>query len=448
MLRLVLSVASLACVVVASNPPIPGLEDVCANQSIQCSPELCSADILKPGARVLLGEKTYFQNISVVLPPGASIIGAGINKTFVVACGAPSSGRRGFILGNDTYIGHLTWQGLQASRGNFDAAVGTPGCFDPEDCDSGGCIPETGDCTGVQNATAEHIHVLPFMNGTDMWPLSSSAGWFPKTRPWGTLQHTGSVGITLRGIVSWGTWADGINFHGGHHNVLIEQCEISYSGDDPFGLWPVSTDAKADPSNCQQNIILRNNTARWPRQYACTHAGGRSPRDFSACDCSDAPADCQCYGHPCFATYAGGAGIQWINNHCEGALTIVTFLGDYPDPNNTFWCGPLAVEGNTYSAMPGQGSGCMQNNSTDWCRGRPDPPGTVGRQCSQDEPALPPPCNVSIPQLAACSEVPGVGGACFSSAAPNVSCLPAEQVALCDPSVCTREGYSDICTMV
>ena len=59
------------------------------------------------------------------------MIGAGVNKTFVVACGSPSSGsassgRRGFILGNHSYLGHFTWQGLQKKGGNFDAAVGTP----------------------------------------------------------------------------------------------------------------------------------------------------------------------------------------------------------------------------------------------------------------------------------------------------------------------------------
>ena len=107
------------------------------------------------------------------------LTGAGINKTIVVACGPPSSGRRGFVLGNHSYLGHYTWQvgsfedveaiqtpgstaiclygsslmkytsrrlsnfnvhdsaatwqGLQAHRGNFDAAVGTPGCLQPHD---------------------------------------------------------------------------------------------------------------------------------------------------------------------------------------------------------------------------------------------------------------------------------------------------------------------------
>ena len=62
----------------------------------------------------------------------------------------------------------------------------------------------------------EHIHVRPYDNGSDWWPLVNDAAWFPRTAPWGPDRATGSRGITVRGLVSWGTWADGMNFHGGH----------------------------------------------------------------------------------------------------------------------------------------------------------------------------------------------------------------------------------------
>jgi len=214
----------------AVSAPLPGLADVCAGMDLQCSPEICA---LAPRTTVRLEAKTYYQNRSIVLPEGANVIGAGINKTIIVACGAPSSGRRGFVLGNHSYLGHYTWQGLQASRGNFDAAIQTPGCLNhdepgPMACygtnGTPSCIPEGGDCAGVHNATAEHIHVRPYARGDAWWPLSSSAGWFPHTLPWGPQRHTGSHHITLRGIINWGTWADGINLHGGHHDVLVEGC--------------------------------------------------------------------------------------------------------------------------------------------------------------------------------------------------------------------------------
>jgi hypothetical protein len=54
-----------------------------------------------------------------------------------------------------------------------------------------------------------------------------------------------------------------------------------------------------------------------------------------------------CCPHACFATYAGGSGIQFINNHCEGAFVFLQFDGDYPTTSETKWCGPVTVVGNT-----------------------------------------------------------------------------------------------------
>ncbi len=399
--------------------PRPGLDDVCAHlaPAERCSPEICALPAAPGGGAAVhrLAARTYYQDRPVLLPAGARVVGAGINKTFVVACGAPSSGRRGFILNNNTYLGHLTWQGLQGSRGGFDAAVGTPGCLSTS-C-QGGCIPADGDCAGIANATVEHIHNAVYAgagngngNGTgrQTWPLSTSVGWFPETLPWGPDGATGSRNITVRGLTSWGTWADGINFHGGHRDVLIEGCELSYTGDDPIGLWP-------GPAQCQRNIVVRNNTARWPRQYAASRAGGPSPRDYPACDCSDAGPG-QCYAHTCFATYAGGSGVQFVHNHCEGARNVLAFNGAYPDPSRTRWCGVLTVAGNTYAEMPGQGSGCRSAGSAaPPCLNRPDPPGTVGGQCAAGEPTLPPPCDAGDARFARCRATPGVGGICYNN---------------------------------
>ena len=469
-------------------PPLPGRADVCAHlaPSETCSPEICN---LKPYSTVRLEAKTYYQNTSVQLPEGTQLIGAGINKTIIIACGAPSSGRRGFILGNNSYLGHYTWQGLQAKRGNFDAAIGTPGCLSAGGCD-GGCIPPDGDCVGVQNATAEHIHVRPYASGDAWWPLSSSAGWFPHTRPWGAARYTGSRNISVRGLVSWGTWADGINLHGGHHNILIEQCEMNYPGDDPYGFWPVSADVKADPISCQTNIVIRNNIGRWPRQHRGKSPYGRSARDFPRCDCGDVPPaqrnahknSYSCYSHACFGTYAGGQGVQFLNNTCEGAGLFLQLNGGFPAVENgnatadTKWCGPIAVAGNTVGAMPGQGSGCMLDNHTNcppttnrsvavsqsctnWCNKLPPPwsgvyppAPTIGGQCSHNETLLPPPCD-SNPRFAPCRATPGVAGACYNDndevgEAAAATCLTATQVAEGDSSSSASAacaGYTTKC---
>ena len=113
-------VALATATLARASAPLPGLGDVCSELGAdvpRCSPEICE---MEAGVKVQLEAKTYYHDRPVVLPAGSELIGAGVNKTLVVSCGRPSSGRRGFLLGNHTYLGHLTWQGLQASRGNFD----------------------------------------------------------------------------------------------------------------------------------------------------------------------------------------------------------------------------------------------------------------------------------------------------------------------------------------
>ena len=171
--------AAFVAVSVSSKPPIPGLDDVCAHfdPSVpKCSPEICN---IAAGAHVQLEARTYYQDRVVVLPAGARVVGAGINKTVVINCGEPSTEMRGFILGNNTYIGHFTWQGHSPSRGPFSGAVQTPGCADTGACDLTRCIPAGGDCAGVANVTVEHIHVRPYDNGSSWWPLVNDVVLFP-----------------------------------------------------------------------------------------------------------------------------------------------------------------------------------------------------------------------------------------------------------------------------
>ena len=108
-------------------------------------------------------------------------------------------------------------------------------------------------------------------------------------------------------------------FHGGHQDALVEDCEISYTGDDPYGLWPDSVAATEDRANCQRNIVLRNNVGRWPRQAnGNLRAGASAPRDFRDCAGPKPHAHGGGNWHCCFASYGGGSGVQFLNNHCEG----------------------------------------------------------------------------------------------------------------------------------
>ena len=128
----------------------------------------------------------------------------------------------------------------------------------------------------------------------------------------------------MRGLISWGTWADGMNFHGGHQDVLVEECEISYTGDDPYGLWPDSVAATQDHANCQRNIVLRNNVGRWPRQGGPSNGGNRAGSHYVARNYPDCAGNIAGGGgnwHCCFASYGGGSGVVYLNNHCEGTRT-------------------------------------------------------------------------------------------------------------------------------
>ena len=48
-----------------------------------------------------------------------------------------------------------------------------------------------------------------------------------------------TTGLTIRNYRSGGTYADGINIHGAHRDVLVEGCDIALTGDDCFAIWSI-----------------------------------------------------------------------------------------------------------------------------------------------------------------------------------------------------------------
>lgn len=323
--------------------------DLCAGAPTQCSPEICD---LKPGQLSRLKPGTYYHNRQIFLPEGSGIIGAGINKTYIVACGRQlASGcnmteRRGFLMGDNTYVGNFSFTGRENKRSGCPLGGGmieTPGCQGDycglhKNPPPGAplCNPpgrNLAECTGINNATAEYIHL-------HAWTMDH-VGWFPPTVPWGPDQTSGSTMITLRHLTSWGSYADGINFHGGHKLGLVEGCEISYTGDDLYAHWPQSTfrpgfETKHDPRDCSDHIIFRNNIGRYPRF-------GTGPSTICGTDCSSHP-------NPCFSLWGSGANMAIIDNHCEEADGPVGMHSSYTNTKNIqMWCGPIAVDGNSYA---------------------------------------------------------------------------------------------------
>ena len=256
--------------------------------------------------------------------------------------------------------------------------------------------------------------------------------------------------------------------------MLIEDCEISFTGDDPYGLWPDSVQARQNRGNCQRDIVLRNNIGRWPRQVQGSNsvqiaAGHFGPRDFPNCGCdhrcdhdSCDKTTCDFGGnwHCCFATYGGGSGVQFLHNHCEGAQGVVRFLAAYPwsVKNETIYCGPVAVAGNTYATMPAQGQNCRpENNTQGWCektnfkggQPAPTPPATIGRQCDSLEPTLPPRCPGSQADgFAACVRTPGVAGVCYNGTmADKVRCVSGTELIEIAENGTSCDGFAKVCTL-
>merc|ERR1712066_972438 len=131
------------------------------------------------------------------------------------------------------------------------------------------CNSVTGIGRGVENATVEDVTVakLTVQNVFYMAPTAAGAKVSRKIR--------------VSKIVCDGTWADGINLHGAHEDVLVQDCDIKNTGDDTYAIWSVSPGA--------DNITFINNIAAnpWFRR------GG-----------SSAPAGWP-HSDNCFAVYGG-----------------------------------------------------------------------------------------------------------------------------------------------
>ena len=233
-------------------------------------------------------------------------------------------------------------------------------------------------CVGIANATAEYMYL-------HSW-TQDHVGWFPPTFPWGADGISGSRMITLRNLTSWGTYADGINFHGGHKYALVEDCEISFTGDDLYAHWPQATfrpgfENKHDPRDCSDRLIFRNNIGRYPRF-------GTGPTTICEVPCRG-PGNT----NPCFSLWGSGANTAIIDNHCEEADGPVGMHKMYTNTKNIqMWCGPLVVDGNTYSS-PGYCSPqhCQPNGDDRVCYSAGSWPmdGTLGGDPGCNQTALP-----------------------------------------------------------
>merc|ERR1712100_280385 len=105
--------------------------------------------------------------------------------------------------------------------------------------------------------------------------------WMPQTR------GRACQNVTVRNLRVEGSWADGVNIHGSHSDVLIADSIIKNTGDDGLAVWSRLGDI--------ERITFRNNSVENPRY----------------------PANSDGQTVSCFAVY-GGTSTTFIDNRCIG----------------------------------------------------------------------------------------------------------------------------------
>lgn len=303
------------------------------------------------GGAHYLDAKTYYIDKQYQLPANTQIYGAGSGSggTVIKAIGQQLDGtcngnvvnRKGFLLGDNTYIGGLHFIGMDEKRYGDNqllcggAAFETPGCVGTGqfyDAPSS-CGGDLGIGKGVQNATIEDITIEAFTIQSVLYVTPTRSG-VPVSKD-----------ITVKNVRTDGTWADGMNIHGGHQNILIKDCQIRNSGDDNYAIWSVGLPG-AD------NISFLNNVGKnpWYRPGGSSQIPGWSNTDN------------------CFAVY-GGKSSTFTGNSCSGGKNAVVIFGN--DQHKTYGGrfssqSVVRVEGNTgmrqqcYFGVnfPGQKIGC------------------------------------------------------------------------------------------
>jgi hypothetical protein len=193
------------------------------------------------------------------LPANTQIHGSGANKNsgtvievqggyYDHICWGNAHNRKGFLLGDHTYIGHLYFKGMEDKRFADNqllcggAVFETPGCKGtgkwehvPHDC--GGDTGNNGN--GVRNATVEDIVIERDTTQSAIYVAPTKAG------------ARVSENLVFRSIRSNGFLADGMNIHGAHQNILVENCDFRHCGDDIYAIWSVQPGAN--------KITFRNN---------------------------------------------------------------------------------------------------------------------------------------------------------------------------------------------
>jgi len=387
----VLPIVLMGCGGDGPSPPSPA--PAVPDCSTGCSPEICSID--GENQIVQLQAGTYCIDRQVFLPKGTTLRGAGVGKTFIKAIGEPLdrnskclgvlSCRRGFILNDNTFIGGFTYTGRDKGRWGDNellyggAPIETPGCTDSY-CNTTGLLSPTAtlctanDCAGIDNATAEDIYVTPF--SVQIVVMAQET---PEGKPV-------SSNLIFNRLATDGTWADGLNIHGAHHDVLVSNCIFRYTSDDGFAIW--------SNLDMETNVVFENNTIeypRWDNNYLDRGDGDNFPVQHDCANNGNPYRTKGTWGVNCFAMYGGGSGNKFLNNKCTS--TYWAFLAMHAGDKFKGIFNPsvtVTLIGNTITTPPVEKTGpscCVDcpfcywvtNKTSKWQEGMQ--PRIAGDQC-------------------------------------------------------------------
>lgn len=219
---------------------------------------------------------TYELDRHFQMPDGVSILGAGPGKTVIQASRAVQNGcgskiprseypgdpttRIGFVLGNNCRIGGFTylgkddhrWQNYYGAALCGGAVFETPGCADAY-C-AGENIGEGHGDGGVENIVIEDVVI----SGTTADTAPQLAVFITQTKD----LDKPTDGVHVKGVRMDHSWCDGINLHGAVRNAVVEDCDLSWQGDDNLAVW--SAGDRADNITFRNNVVSQAKTTNLP----------------------------------------------------------------------------------------------------------------------------------------------------------------------------------------
>jgi hypothetical protein len=319
-------------------------------------------DCIQEGGSYTLPPGTFILNRHFQMPDGVTILGSGPGETIIEADHAVENGcgstitpdqypgdpttRIGFVLGNDCTIGGFTylgkddhrWQDYHGAALCGGAVFETPGCADAY-CAGDVIGGESHGGNGVKNITIRDVVIT----GKTPEVAPQLAVFITQTMDLDQPTHD----VHISGVHMDHSWCDGINLHGATYQAIVENCDLSFQGDDNLAVWSARDFAS--------EIIFRNNVLSQAKttNYAAPRWGN------------------------CIALYGGGR-ITVENNTCyhtsdAGVKTSDEFKGEWGNNSQITVTGMVTDEDKPACTNIGQQpalvTGCEAVSSADSLEG-------------------------------------------------------------------------------